>query len=316
MFKPYPKIGQFRNAVKDMRDFCNHLSELTFTGAVKLHGTNAAVGWSKEKQKVYCQSRTRVIAAGCDNYGFAAWVDTQLDLWKETLLDLGKGEDILLYGEWCGSGVQKGVGISELSKRFVIFKVEIAGQDMSMLSLAESSLDYEITDLDSVYLIDDFPTYQITVDLACPEKSVQELTNITLAVENECPVAKVFGVSGVGEGVVWQCLDRNFKFLQFKVKGEKHSVSKIKTLAAVDPEKLKSILEFVEYSVTDNRLDQGLEQIGLDQTLIGKFIGWISKDIYDEEKDVLEASNLTMKDVGKTVSNKARYYYLSKLQAK
>ena len=41
-----------------------------------------------------------------------------------------------------------------------------------------------------------------------------------------------------------------------KVKGEKHSSSKVKKLASVDVEKLNSIKDFVDYAVTESRLEQ------------------------------------------------------------
>ena len=50
------------------------------------------------------------------------------------------------------------------------------------------------------------------------------MIEITEAVENECPVGKHFGVSGVGEGVVWTCVSEgwNDSGTWFKVKGEAH----------------------------------------------------------------------------------------------
>ncbi|AKJ73524.1 RNA ligase 2 [Salmonella phage 40] len=101
--------------------------------------------------------------------------------------------------------------------------------------------------------------------------------------------------------------------LWFKVKGEKHSVSKVKTLAEVDPIRLQHMREFVEYAVTENRLEQGLGEVGLDQAKIGEFIGWVNRDINKEEGDVLEANALTMKDVAKFISNKSRGWYMQKL---
>lgn len=71
--------------------------------------------------------------------------------------------------------------------------------------------------------------------------------------------------------------------------------------------------EFVEYAVTEARLEQGVSEVGLDQTKIGEFIGWINRDINKEEGDVLEASSMTMKDVGKFISNKARAWYMTRL---
>ena len=99
----------------------------------------------------------------------------------------------------------------------------------------------------------------------------------------------------------------------FKVKGEKHSVSKVKTLAAVDPEKLASIEAFVKYACTETRMEQGIQEIGLDFTLVGPFLGWMNRDIIKEESDVLAASNLSMNVVGKFISNKAKSFYLTKL---
>lgn len=97
------------------------------------------------------------------------------------------------------------------------------------------------------------------------------------------------------------------------MKGQKHSVSKVKTLAAVDPVKLQSIKDFVEYAVTENRLRQGLQEIGLDIASLGAFIAWVNRDINKEEADVLEANSLSMKDVAKFTTNKARSWYMEQL---
>lgn len=72
-------------------------------------------------------------------------------------------------------------------------------------------------------------------------------------------------------------------------------------------------MEFVDYACTENRLEQGLGEVGLDQSKVGAFIGWVNKDINKEEGDVLERSNLSMKDVGKMLSAKSRAFYLDKL---
>lgn len=90
-------------------------------------------------------------------------------------------------------------------------------------------------------------------------------------------------------------------------------VSKVKTLAAVDPERLANMRAFVEYAVTEVRMEQGLDEVGLEQGKIGDFLGWINRDILKEEGDVMEANSLQMKDVGKFISNKARAWYMQKL---
>ena len=61
-------------------------------------------------------SRTRWIAPGkgTDNMGFASWVLEH----SEDLLKLGEG---IHYGEWWGSGIQRGYGLKE--KKFSLFNV-------------------------------------------------------------------------------------------------------------------------------------------------------------------------------------------------
>ena len=61
------------------------------------------------------QSRKRVITVDDDNFGFARWVrDNAEDLFKT----LGEG---IHFGEWWGSGIQRGYGLSKGEKRFSLF---------------------------------------------------------------------------------------------------------------------------------------------------------------------------------------------------
>lgn len=119
----------------------------------------------------------------------------------------------------------------------------------------------------------------------------------------------------VGEGIVWSFhFDQN-DVVRFKVKGEKHSSSKVKTIAAVDVEKMNSIHEFVEYAVTENRLLQGVEYVFTqnyvqpDITRMGDFIRWVMGDIIKEEMQVMQESNLEPKAVGGFVSKKAAAWF-------
>ena len=149
--------------------------------------------------------------------------------------------------------------------------------------------------------------YRLDVDFEYPALSVNELTSITEEVEKECPYTKaVFGISGIGEGVVWTAC-YNKEVFRFKVKGQKHSVSKVKKLVSVDPELVKSIEEFVNYVVTDNRVSQGIQETG--STSIqdtGKFLKWFGNDVIAEELDTLTASQLEWRQVVKKVNFVAR----------
>lgn len=67
---------------------------------------------------IYAQSRKRIITPEKDNFGFARWV------WDnaETLVDdLGPG---LHFGEWWGSGIQRGYGLEKGHKVFSLFNVK------------------------------------------------------------------------------------------------------------------------------------------------------------------------------------------------
>ena len=68
--------------------------------------------------KVVAQSRKRIITPDSDNFGFARWV------WENAhgLVDtLGVG---VCFGEWWGSGIQRGYGLTRGEKRFSLFNVK------------------------------------------------------------------------------------------------------------------------------------------------------------------------------------------------
>lgn len=64
---------------------------------------------------VYAQSRSRLIHPGMDNHGFARWVWENAEYLVE---NLGEG---LHFGEWWGSGVNRGYGLPKGEKRFSLF---------------------------------------------------------------------------------------------------------------------------------------------------------------------------------------------------
>lgn len=163
-----------------------------------------------------------------------------------------------------------------------------------------------------------FPTWTIDIDFKSPKLIQNDLVNITNQVEKQCPVAKYFDVNGIGEGVVWSYLiDPNTK-IRFKVKGQKHSVTKTKSLAPVDIEKVKSITEFVNITVTEQRLEQAIECVFTQTNTVPSnrglkdFIVWITKDIDKEESDTLEKNNITLKEVSSLIACKARTWFMEK----
>jgi hypothetical protein len=65
---------------------------------------------------VYAGSRNRFITPKDDNFGFARWVQEN----APGLSLLGPGAH---YGEWWGSGIQRGYGLEKGAKRFSLFNV-------------------------------------------------------------------------------------------------------------------------------------------------------------------------------------------------
>jgi len=81
----------------------------------KIDGTNSQVLVTPEGE-LFCGSRTRWITPENDNYGFARWCFDH----KEELLTLGVGRH---FGEWWGSGIQRGYGLPKGEKRWSLFNV-------------------------------------------------------------------------------------------------------------------------------------------------------------------------------------------------
>lgn len=66
---------------------------------------------------VYAQSRKRLITPEDDNFGFARWVYKNA---HNLVAVLGEG---LHFGEWYGSGIQRGYGLKNGEKYFALFNV-------------------------------------------------------------------------------------------------------------------------------------------------------------------------------------------------
>lgn len=336
----FPSIEQFRNVVATINrryDFVG-LDEngdaiydgtrtkptLTFKGTVKLHGTNAGVCYNNV-DGFWVQSRENIITSQSDNAGFAFFAESNQELFMDIINKVAERSNVDLnnntisvYGEWAGGNIQKGVGICNLAKSFFIFGVKVSPFPIEDEEKAPTAYWIDYSDLRNnqarIYNIDDFETYSIEINFNTPETVQNKLGELTLAVEQECPVAKAFGFSGIGEGIVWSCEVEGVVH-RFKVKGEKHSSSKVKTLAAVDVEKVASIREFVDYAVTESRFNQGIEKVfpnnePVDIKKLGALMKWITDDVTKEEMDTMKANNLEPKDVNKYISTKVREMFM------
>lgn len=338
----FPSIEQFRTVIRHVKTHAQYagrdengdaiidqslpIPTLKFRGTVKLHGTNAGIVYDFATKEISYQSRERVLSLTSDNAGFMLAQSKYEDLWREYFEDHRFGElsSMAVYGEWCGAGIQKGVAISELPKMFVVFAAKFIYTDgETEWAPPVNTEDPHVVEIPGVYEIEDFPSWEIEIDFNFPEIAQNKMIEITEAVENECPVGKHFGVSGIGEGVVWTCVSEgwNNSGTWFKVKGEKHSVSKVKTLAAVDVEAVASLKAFVDSVVTEARLEQGLDNLvreqlkPMDMTSMGDFIRWVFNDVVKEETDTIVANGLDPKKLGGPIANVARPWFVKKINA-
>ena len=97
-FKEFPKIARLSRDI---------------VVTEKIDGTNASI-YIGENGEFLCGSRSQWITPEKDNYGFAAWAYFN----KENLMKLGPGHH---FGEWWGSGCQRGYGLPKGEKRWSLF---------------------------------------------------------------------------------------------------------------------------------------------------------------------------------------------------
>ena len=344
----FPSIDQFRTVVKHVRDRAQWhkvpLPKLKFNGSVKLHGTNAAIVRDVSTGEIWTQSREQIITPEKDNAGFAKFVDSKdcINLLFNIAAGvygfhkLNPGDQIAIYGEWCGSGIMKGVAITQLSKRFVIFGIRVwRGEESSIWFTPEQLIDVidgfgrEASEEEQIFCIQKYQTWEVEIDFSQPEQIQNYLGELTKGVEACCPFGKAFGVEGVGEGIVWRCIgdwlvdsaDGTSAKIQcndliFKVKGAKHSDTKVTKLAEVDIEKVNSIKELASNVTTDHRLEKMVQlmredNVAIEAQSIPIFLKLVGQDVQKEEGDRLDASGFTRKEIMHVVNANARQWFLT-----
>jgi hypothetical protein len=118
-FKPWPSIPRMSKeqvTVTEKIDGSNSAVRIRPYDPLEDHTMVVAhVDYAGAEYSVWAQSRKRLLLPGksTDNFGFAGWVFENASKLVEIL---GPGDH---YGEWWGSGIQRGYGLTE--KRFSLF---------------------------------------------------------------------------------------------------------------------------------------------------------------------------------------------------
>lgn len=342
-----PSIGQFRNVIKHISHVArfdgldeneepvynhNPLPILKAKGTVKLHGTNGSVCYNAI-DGMWVQSKNNIITPEKDNAGFAFFVENNKSIFVELFENISyhytvdcRIKTISIYGEWAGQGIQKGVGISEINKGFYIFGIKISSNNKGDLDWTDSS--YWLSNLraidnlpqKNIYNINEFQTFELEIDFNNPLLSQNKMVEMVQEVEKECPVAKHFGVSGIGEGIVFEVEYKN-NIYRWKMKGDKHAgKSKVKVAKKVDDKKLQLILDTVEKITPEWRLLQVYNETfdtinggKADIKGTGDYLRALINDIIKEDSDIISDANLIPKTINSYVSKKARVWFMKKL---
>jgi hypothetical protein len=298
---------------------------------VKVDGTNGAihalpVGFA-------AQSRTRLLVPDDDNYGFAAWAHgAAAEFCAGLHAQLGRA---VVYGEWCGRGIQKRTAISKIERNvFAVFAVQLGDPacETTRLVVEPARLRALLPEHPDVFVLP-WHGEPVELDFADVERlkaGAERIDAMVSEVETADPwVAEVFGLRGLGEGVVLYPVegvafdaeggtDRDrYVDLMFKAKGEEHRVVRQKRPAQLDPEVARSVEEFVALVVTPARLEQGLEQVlggRMDLHRMSELLQWIGHDVQKESVAELAAAGLEWKQVAKPVGQAAQRWYRARAE--
>lgn len=310
----FPSIESLRQVVTGTKMRCEFdkvpLPVVDYVGTVKLHGSNASVRFTPDGE-IVAQSRTRVLSVGDDNFGFAAFVEKNKSLFKH-FRDIIPENEFTIYGEWCGGNIQPKVALEQLEKHFVIFSI-LVGESMRPVVLGG---DVFVWNDAGIWCVSQIPTYTVTVDFNNPEACVDQLSDLTIAVEKECPWGKFRGVSGIGEGIVWAPVDTKLPFeMWFKTKGLDHKRDPKPAKVAVAAEVMATQRELAEKMLPDWRLEQGISVLrerglNIEPKNIGVYLQWIGEDVQKEEQDTMAANGTDWKAISPMVLQRARQYIL------
>lgn len=330
----FPKIT---GKVDELVDNYNHRfpdspsTVIKLTGTVKLHGTHADIVIDSDNT-VRLQSRNRLsLDIEHDNYNVAAILlplkNEALELrdrCKERFLKLNPGIEIeekhpvILAGEWIGPGVQKKVAIASLPKRcFVLLSVSINNKwqrDEDYADIHNESV--------GIYSISRGGFYHEVLDIKDLDTCKEKLLAHTLDVETECPFAKSFGFSGLGEGIVWKAeypLSQDSRFW-LKTKGPEHRHTHTDKLKKAEMNKsgAERAKIFAEAAVTEMRLEQAWDYLGemgfkRDKSGTQAFNNWLVKDVDVEERKVIAEMCIDKAAVKKAIGIIGRNWYFKRL---
>ncbi|KAI4289923.1 MAG: hypothetical protein L6R35_000796 [Caloplaca aegaea] len=306
----FPKIGKISDFLYNLKQVAPQASAVRIVGTVKLHGAHA--DWVVvNDDTIRVQSRNVLdLSSTRDNYGLFAFTSS-LHIAIRRLRDkissryqqlnpgltIDSAFPVIISGEWCGKGIQKGMALSKLEKHFVIISIRVNDEWVDDTEYADIH-----DEANGIYNVSKAGRYRLDYDLDAPETSDVTIQNWVSDIEHLCPYGASRGVQGRGEGIVWKAAnDIDNPALWFKSKAMSHTISNSSKLpnAAVAPGNRQRAENFAMAVVTGPRLEQGwefLKETGVirDLAATSKFVAWITNDILVEEE-----KEMSQKDIPK-----------------
>ena len=342
---PYGDTGKFSDIIHKLK-WIYHNSETPkehrlyrFIGTIKLHGTNMSFSSYIDENGEYIitsQSRNNIIIAGPnikDNYGFAHYLKDYNEIYKQLIILLGEKysldlqhNKIIIYGEWCGKGIQTKVALAQMPRQFVMFAICVINIETNIESwlninkvhtiegrcLFSHFVNSQLPEGSPLfYNIFDFKKYEIVIDTSkiIDDNYIDGLntqfTELVNEVEKQCPFANAFGINGIGEGIVFEHIENGYRKI-FKCKGTEHAGVKRIPKQKSQNEDLESNYKALLENWITLRFEQACEQVytieNIEQNKVhgtrerpsfkdGKLlISWLHNDIIKEEiKEYSEA---------------------------
>ncbi|RYE17694.1 MAG: hypothetical protein EOP45_15365, partial [Sphingobacteriaceae bacterium] len=214
-------INSLEQACYDKKDSLASCQDILLVGSTKIHGSNGAISIHPQTKEYKFQKRTSFISREHDNQGMVALLEPNIVDMVQRIIDVFPNaiENICVYGEICGKGVQKIVGVSELRRFFCIFHINVDGKPVPIENWKNLRFpEYRVFNVQDygLFIIEHA---NLVADLDNVKRQVMEAT---LKIEEECPVALGIGsIKGIGEGIVWIGYHPDGrKAIKFKSKGK------------------------------------------------------------------------------------------------
>ena len=309
------EIEQFRHIMYHINRQENKPRLINAIGTVKLHGTNVSV--CRNNDDIWTQSKNQIITPEQDHVDFSKFAFSKLDFFKEKFnkiqdyCGLTKKDTIAIYGEWVGQGIQKTVAISKIEKSFFIIGIKIVPEDRNIDSYW---IDLPSPKESNIYDINSFKNFHLEIDTKNIDLTHDRIKKMVLEVEQECPVAKGLGFSGIGEGIVFKFNLAGREYV-FKAKGDKHTRNaKKKKIVSGNKSEIDRIANIVTpewrlQQMYDETFDVMNGRVG-NIKKIGSFIKAVHMDVQKEDMDLIIQAELTFKCISKAVSTIARNWFM------